>query len=181
MTTGTGVPGYSGCGNCAHSGSAGQGETINCVLKGRAVWWMFARLAGWAGSGGDTTPPFRTNDQPNGELPAGTTHTNISLTTNEAATCKYSVTSGTSYDSMTETFTTTGSTSHSTTVDGLSDGNSYTYCVRCQDTATPPNQNTDDFEISFSVATQGSGDSGDDGDGDSSGGGCFIGTAAMRQ
>ena len=45
LTTGNGVAGYGGCGNCAHSGSAGGGETINCVLKGRAVWWMMAGLA----------------------------------------------------------------------------------------------------------------------------------------
>ena len=37
LTTGTGVSGYSGCGSCAHSGSAGDGESINCVLKGQTV------------------------------------------------------------------------------------------------------------------------------------------------
>lgn len=31
------------CGDCAHS------ERLNCVLKGRAFWWMMARLAGWPG------------------------------------------------------------------------------------------------------------------------------------
>ena len=31
------------CGECAHS------EKLNCALKGRAAWWLWARLAGWGG------------------------------------------------------------------------------------------------------------------------------------
>jgi hypothetical protein len=31
------------CGGCAHS------HCFNCYLKGKAFWWMMARLAGWNG------------------------------------------------------------------------------------------------------------------------------------
>jgi hypothetical protein len=54
----------------------------------------------------------------------------------------------TAYGSLSP-FTSTGGTSHSTTVTGLANGGSYTYYVRCQDGAG--NANTDDFTIAFSV------------------------------
>ncbi|MEE4270058.1 MAG: hypothetical protein V2I67_00185 [Thermoanaerobaculales bacterium] len=46
LTTGNGVAGYGGCGSCAHSDSPPEAK-LNCVLKGRAAWWLFAELTGW--------------------------------------------------------------------------------------------------------------------------------------
>jgi hypothetical protein len=100
--------------------------------------------------GTDTTPPMRSNGQPSGALPSGTTQTTLGLTTNEGATCRYATTPGVAWASMANTFTTTGGTTHSTVVSGLSNGNSYAYYVRCRDAAT--NANPDDFTIAFSVS-----------------------------
>lgn len=99
----------------------------------------------------DTTPPDRSNGYPYGALPSGTTQVDISLDTDENATCKYDENPGTLYDDMPNTFSTTGGISHSTTVTGLLDGNTYNYYVRCKDTLG--NANTNDFPISFSVKT----------------------------
>lgn len=99
----------------------------------------------------DTTPPLRSNGQPTGTLSSGTTQTNISLDTNENATCKYSTIAEIDYDSMTDTFSTTGEISHSTLVTGLNNGNTYNYYIRCLDNVG--NKNTDDFIITFSIAS----------------------------
>ncbi len=51
LTTGDDVDNYNGCESCAHSNSgANHGSRLNCILKGRAAWNMFARLAGWNGN-----------------------------------------------------------------------------------------------------------------------------------
>jgi glucose/arabinose dehydrogenase len=104
----------------------------------------------------DTTPPTRSNPQPSGTLPAGTTSTTLQLTTDEAATCRYASTAGTSYAAMPAVFATTGGTAHATPVSGLINGTTYTYYVRCADAVG--NVNTADFLISFAVASPLAGD-----------------------
>jgi hypothetical protein len=100
--------------------------------------------------GTDTTPPARSNGQPAGTLPAGTTQTTLSLATNENATCRYGTSQDIAYASMPNTFATTGGSNHSTAASGLANGGNYTYYVRCRDVAG--NANPDDFTIAFSVA-----------------------------
>jgi Ni/Co efflux regulator RcnB len=102
------------------------------------------------GAIGDTTPPTRSAGSPSGALAYATTQTTLALATNEAATCKYGTAAGTAYASIANTFSTTGSTSHSATLSGLTNGGSYSYYVRCVDGSA--NANTTDYTISFSVA-----------------------------
>ena len=97
----------------------------------------------------DTAPPVRSAGSPSGSQSAGTTQVTMSLTTNETATCKYGTTASTAYASIASTFNTTGGTSHSQNITGLTNGSSHNYYVRCIDAAT--NANTDDYAISFSV------------------------------
>lgn len=99
----------------------------------------------------DSTAPVRSTGTPSSAQSAGTTQITLSLTTDESATCKYGTTASTAYASIATTFSTTGGTSHSATITGLSNGQSYNYYVRCVDGAT--NANTDDYTISFSVAS----------------------------
>lgn len=88
-------------------------------------------------TGGDVDPPIMTRVAPtyNQVLTAGTTSTTVSLTTDETATCKWSLTD-IAYASMANTYTSTGSTSHSRTQTGLTNGGSYTYYTRCIDTSS---------------------------------------------
>src|SRR5438034_1216278 len=86
-----------------------------------------------------------------GALPAGTTQTTLALTTNEAATCRYSSSAGVSYNAMTLIFATTGGTAHSTPVSGPVDGRAHAFYVRRLDPAA--NANPDDFAITFTADT----------------------------
>ncbi|MFH0890365.1 MAG: hypothetical protein V1836_04495, partial [Candidatus Aenigmatarchaeota archaeon] len=137
-----------------------------CTFTPSASTYYFARVHRVSGSGtgsfslvmaaADTTPPVRSAGAPSGTV-TGSSQT-LSLTTaDEAATCRWSQTSGITYDNMVSTnnppgytFTTTGSTSHSSTISTTSTG-TYDFYVRCKDGAATPNKNTDDYHIQFVV------------------------------
>ena len=110
--------------------------------------------SGYGSGSPRTTPPVRSNGQPSGVLAGGTTQTNVTLATDENATCRYATVAGTAYAAMANTFSTTGGTAHSTAVSGLASGGIYSYYVRCQDSLG--NTNPDDFAISFTVGLIGS-------------------------
>ena len=95
----------------------------------------------------DTTPPVISNLQPSGTI--SDANPTLSVETDESATCKYDITE-TTYDSMANTFITTGGTTHSSNIGPLTDG-IYTYFVRCKDTVG--NKNTVSKSIIFTVST----------------------------
>ena len=127
--------------------SGGQPGIAASVFGGPQV--KILSFEGGSLGSSDTTPPVRSNGQPVGILPIGTTQATLSLTTDETATCRYSPVAGLTYGAMTNTFATTGSTTHSTVVSGLTDSSTYHFYVRCIDTGG--HANTDDFAITFSV------------------------------
>ena len=100
------------------------------------------------------TPPVLSAGSPSGTLSSLTTNVTLTVTTDENSTCKYDTSSGTAYASMPHTFTTTGGTSHSISVQ-VTNNASYTYYVRCFGPYTA--FNTSDYTISFSVAKPPSG------------------------
>jgi hypothetical protein len=137
----------------ASSYATGQPGLAASVFGGPQV--TILSFEGGALSGAlDFAPPVRSGEQSVGVLPWGTTQTTLSLTTDENATCRYGFQPGVAYASMPQTFSTTGSTAHATSVSGLTNGSSYLVHVRCVDTAA--NANTDDFVILFTVASSSS-------------------------
>lgn len=108
----------------------------------------------------ETTPPSISSLLPSGEQASGTTSVTLEVTTDTNATCKYGTTADTAYASISNTFDTTGTTTHTQEITGLTGGTSYTYYVRCIDAYG--NANTSDETISFSIAATVSSDESED-------------------
>ena len=96
--------------------------------------------------------PVRSSSSPSGA--SINSNQTLSLFTDDQATCRYSTTSGTDYNSMTNVFSNTNSTFHSQSLSNLSPRD-YTYYVRCVDSFG--NANADDYLISFSIDSTGGG------------------------
>jgi hypothetical protein len=101
----------------------------------------------------DTVPPVRSNPLPVGVLPAGTTQTTLGISTNEFATCRYSLNPMRPFESMENVFATTGGLVHQAPLQSLNGGSHYAYMVRCIDAAG--NISSEDFQIYFSVGVSG--------------------------
>jgi large repetitive protein len=107
----------------------------------------------------DTTAPVQSNE----DAVEGATSAVLSLDTNEVAICSYS-TSNITYSAMTNNFSTTNTTTHQTTVSGLTRSTSYTYYVRCSDAN---NAATTPSVITFTTTSGSSGGSSGGGGGGS--------------
>ena len=74
------------------------------------TWTAQAALGGWdigadeAASGSDSVPPVRFNGAPSGELPSTTTQITLTLSTAEAADCRYATNEGVAYSDMPNPF-----------------------------------------------------------------------------
>ncbi len=95
-------------------------------------------------------PPFRFAGEPSGVVPGGGWQVVLGLETNEAAICRWSREPGTSYGTMTETFSATGGRRHSTNIVDPAAGEDHVFHVRCLDNLGYAN--LDDFEIAFTLA-----------------------------
>ncbi|MBS3112348.1 hypothetical protein J4459_03730 [Candidatus Woesearchaeota archaeon] len=78
----------------------------------------------------DVKVPSVLNSIPSGSI--SNSYATLEMTTDENAICKYSTSSGVSYSSMSNKFSSTGNTLHRQTVENLLDGY-HNYYVKCSD------------------------------------------------
>ncbi len=93
--------------------------------------------------------PGRFNALPSGVLAAGNGNIELSLETDEVATCKYATVPGVDYSAMPYSFTSVNGILFYTVATGHQNNTSYTYYVRCTDLSNL--SNTDDYELTFSL------------------------------
>lgn len=95
--------------------------------------------------------PVRSNGLPSGLIEAGHPNIEISLNTDKSATCRYATTTAITYGSMTGTFSSgnSSSTIFHATITGHQNDTTYSYFVRCR--SEQGDENSDDYEITFTL------------------------------
>ena len=109
----------------------------------------------------DLTAPIITivNPAQYSQLVAGTTQTEINITTNETAECRYNLTSDFSFESG-SSFSSTNSTEHTFIRTGLSNGINYIQYYRCRDLAGNEANITHSFSVAAAAEPPGGGGGG---------------------
>jgi hypothetical protein len=95
-------------------------------------------------------PPIRSNGLPTGTVAANNAQIELSLSTNEFASCRYATSTGVLYSNMTGLFPQSSSLNFYVTLTGFVNSTTYTYYVRCAD--LDGTENDDDYPISFTLA-----------------------------
>lgn len=158
--------------NSSVTGTKAFNMTVSGTSEPTYADFVIAIVDG-VGAGADTTetiPPYRFNGTPTSTVGGTTLSAQVSLETDEFATCRYSTTAGVDFNSMTETFDETLWVTHSKVVSVAVSG-LYTFYVRCID--DEGNFNTDDYLISFTRLDTPQGTANEEGstDGDGTGSG----------
>lgn len=104
----------------------------------------------------NSNAPIISDGSPSGRLSSSTKSVNLSVNTNENSTCKFSSDANVEYDLMSNAFTTTGATNHSSAIGEIKDNRNYNYYIRCKN--GNENKNNIDYKISFSVKEKDSDD-----------------------
>jgi outer membrane protein assembly factor BamB len=96
--------------------------------------------------------PIITNPSPgnNTTFEPYTTYFTLSVATHITSLCRHSNVSGVPYDNMTETFSNTNSTTHSTNITGLSDNKTVNVYVRCR--SIEGFSNPDDYHLRYRIS-----------------------------
>jgi len=136
-TDGDGMPDTWETANGLNASSASDGPTLHASGYSNLEMYL-------AGPSSETTPVL-SNLLPTSNLARTATSATLQATTDQTATCRYALGSGTPYAGMT-LFSNTASTTHSSSVSVVA-GGVYQYCVRCMGTSLVSDESCTRFAV----------------------------------
>jgi hypothetical protein len=136
-TDGDGMPDTWETANGLNINSATDGPTLHASGYSNLEMYL-------AGPSTETTPVL-SNLLPTSNLARTATSATLQATTDQTATCRYALGSGTPYAGMTP-FTNTANTAHSSSVSVVA-GGVYQYCVRCMGTSLVSDESCTRFAV----------------------------------